>query len=456
MVVRGSARRTLRPPSRHPGFTGKRSRQEAPSSFRVKRARTKKHKKSRVKTGSYAGLLIASKPVTVTKRGVRIRERYAATGGVISDTRRLWTGANTIGDEQFLFSLIAEAMMENILRSIKDTRSDKDKLTDVGFLSKIKMTFQRDALQFGVAVPARTLEYDITGQSNSFNGMVYNNVFGAAHNISIVDGVTTTDILGLRDHLFDFATAGFYPEKMFLYRLDTGLATHEILRDTQFGRANIKVSISGLHKFQNVTPADNVDAAQYNANAIDANPLSGKIYTFRNLAPRFDAGWLTSQGAASITTLENMSGRPFNRNHWDYKQISDVTDSAAGIGMPSINEFKLPVLRTRAVFANAKTSTNISIPPGGFKVYKTRFSYDGSIVRLIRDVTQVTVRLSDTVNNGHKYPTLGDSFVLCLTPSMKTGGADDNVTLGFDFTKDGQAFMSRYTAGTMPTTNVVE
>lgn len=452
MVVRGSARRTLR-------LTGKRSRQEAPSSFRAKRARTKKHKKSkRVKTGSYAGMLIASKPVTITKRGVRIRERYSAPAGVITDVRRLWTGANTIGDEQYLFSLIAEAMMENILRSIKDTRSDKGATTDVGFLSKIKLTFVRDAQQYASTTLTRTLEYDITGQSNSFNGMVYNNVLGASPNLSLIDGVLTSDIRGLRDHLYDFATTGFYPEKMFLYRLDTGLATHEILRDTQFGRANLKLSIAGLHKFQNVTPADNVDGAQYNANAIDANPLSGKIYTFRNLAPRFNRGWLSAQGPSTATALDLMVGRPINRNNWDYKQISALTDSAAGIGMPAINEFKLPVLRTRAVFSNAKTSTNISIPPGGFKVFKTKFTYNGSIVRLIRDVTQVMrdPSLNTPVDTGTKYPSLGDSFLLCVTPAMKTGGADDAVTLGFDFTKDGQAIMTRYTAGTMPTTNVVE
>jgi hypothetical protein len=248
---------------------------------------------------------------------------------------------------------------------------------------------------------------------------------------------------------------------LFLYRIDSGFGTHEILRDTQYGRSNIKMSIAGLHKFQNVTPADNVDAAQYNANAIDANPLSGKIYTFRNLAPRFNPGWLTSQSVATQSELERMAGRPANRVHWDYKQLSSG-DSAAGVAMPSINEFKLPVLRTRAVFSNAKTSTNISIPPGGFKIFKTRFTYDGTIVRLLRDITQVmqqTGSMTGTpnqTNSGADYPSLGDSFLLCLTPSMKTGGADDAVTLGFDFTKDGQAYMTKYTAGTMPTTNVVE
>jgi hypothetical protein len=407
-------------------------------------------------------MLVASKPVKITKRGVRIRERYAATDGVVSDTRRLWTGANTIGDEQFLCSLVAEAMMENILRSIKDTRSDKDAVTDAGFLSRIIIKFQRNAIQFGNSAVSRELRYDVTAASNSFNGMVYNNILGASPNLSYIDGSSSAVTQrGLRDHLYDFAVEGYYPEKLFLYRIDSGFGTHEILRDTQYGRSNIKMSIAGLHKFQNVTPADNVDAAQYNANAIDANPLSGKIYTFRNLAPRFNPGWLTSQSVATQSELERMAGRPANRVHWDYKQLSSG-DSAAGVAMPSINEFKLPVLRTRAVFSNAKTSTNISIPPGGFKIFKTRFTYDGTIVRLLRDITQVmqqTGSMTGTpnqTNSGADYPSLGDSFLLCLTPSMKTGGADDAVTLGFDFTKDGQAYMTKYTAGTMPTTNVVE
>lgn len=457
---RGPSKRTMIRRATRPAL--KRKRQEDPRSFKAKRARTAK-KTKRVKTGAYAGQLIASKPVKITKRGVRIRERYAAPGGTVSDTNRLWTGGNTIGDEQFFFSLVAEAMMQHILTRINDTRSDKDHTVVSGFLERIEVQFMREAQQYGGVASSRGVIYDIFTTSNSFNGMVYNNIVGATPNETFYDGAAGVTNLGMRDWLYDMAIEGYYPTKLFLYRTDGASPPnrHEILRDTQFAKANIKIDIKGLHKFQNVTPADHVDSAQYNANAIDSNPLSGKIFTFRNLAPRFNLGWLSSQSSSAQTTMQRLSGRPVNRNTWDYKQISGLDDAAAGIGLPVINEFKLPPLRPRTIFSNVKTSDAISIPPGGFKTFKTRFTFDGSLFRLIRDITQVTINPVDkspneNVDSGTKYPSLGSSFVLCLTPTMKTGVGGDSVTCGFDFTKDGQAHMTKYSAGTMPTTNVVE
>ena len=428
----------------------------------VPRKKSRTSTKKRVKTGSYAGILIASKPVKVTKKGIRIRERYAATGGTISDTRRLWCGANTIGDEEYFFSLVAEAFVQHVLTRISDTRADKDVPVPGGFLERIDLQFSRDEMQaLPVQVPQnRSVLYDIDASSSSFNGLVYNNIVGATPNLTYIDTFSTpVSRRGLREIFFDMAIEGYFPSSMFLFRTDSNGVRHEILRDAQVGRANIKINIAGLHKFQNVTPADHEDSARYNANAIDANPISGKIYTFRNLAPKWNQGWLAGQPSSSATILQDLSGRPLNRSKWDYKQISSVTDGATGVGLPLINEFKLPVLRTRAVFSNAKTATNVSIPPGGFKTYTTKFTYDGSLARLCRDITQVTIDAvgSDSrVKAGTKYPSLGASFLLCLTPSMKTGGLDDAVTVAFDFTKDGQAHMTKYSAGVMPTTNVVE
>ena len=445
-----------------------RSNQERPGAYRKgarklgppskPRKRSAKKKTKRVKTGAYAGQLIASKPVKMTKRCIRIRERYAADNGFISDARRVWTGANTIGDEKYLFSLISEAMLLHILSRINDTRSDKDATTNAGFLDRIEMKMVRPEMQNSSGTLERSFEYHITPASNSFNSIVYNDNQALSPNLTYIDGAAAAPRQGLPQTLYDFARQGYYPSKLFLYRTDTATTPnrHEILRDTQFGKANIKISIVGTHKFQNVTPADDQGSARFNANAIDANPISGKIFTFRNLAPTFNNGWMTAQGTSAVAVLDGFAGRPTDTTNWDYKQISSVTDSSVGVGLPVLDEFKLPPLRPRTIFSNVKTSNNVSIPPGGFKIFKTKFTYDGSIFKLIRDVTQITLESSIFPSPAvGKYPSLGSSFLLCLSPTMKTGPGEDPVTVGFDFTKDGQAYMTKYSAGVMPTTNIV-
>lgn len=433
--------------------------------------KTKQRATKRVKTGAYAGPIIAAKSVPMTKRCVRIRERLFNLTGGITAARRIWVGGNTIGDEQYLFSLLSEAILEHILSKIGDTRADKEKVNTVGFLKQIVIRFMKDEHRLSAASPGtaadnpvtREMRYVVEDPSSSFNGIVYNNIVGATPNLVYLDGATSpVSQRGLRDVVFDMAISGYYPEGLFVFRTnDSGTSTHlhEIYRDTMFGKSSLSISIGGVHKFQNITPADHATdlGAGYNANAIDANPLQGKIYTFGHLAPKFNKGWVGDQTASVKTEAYKLSGRPYSRAEWDYKMIGVQGDSAsAGIDMPNINEFKLPPLRPRTMFSNVKTSDRVSIPPGGFKSFKTRFTFKGSISRFVRDITQQSALSDDGVlpkESTGKYPSLGDSFLMCLTPAMTSAG--ESVSLAFDYQKDGQAYIKKYTMGTMPTTNII-
>lgn len=452
----------------------KRRRQEDPRSFKAKRARTAK-KTKRVKVGSYAGPIIAAKRVPMTKRCVRIRERLFNDIGGITASRRIWVGGNTVGDEQYLFSLFSEAVLEHILSKIGDTRSDKEKINSVGFLKEFRIRFAKAENRLTNALPGSTIDnpptremrYVVETSSSSFNGIVYNNIVGATPNLVYLDeSVTASTVRGLRDVMFDMAISGYYPEALFVFRTGftagsdpavLGNNIHEIYRDTQFGKSVLHMSISGVHKFQNITPADHGTTDDgYNANAIDANPLQGKVYTFRHLAPLWNKGWLGDQTQPIQQECNQFSGRPYNRTEWDYKMLSGPADSAsAGIDMPNINEFKLPPSRPRSIFSNVKTCDPVSIPPGGFKSFKTKFSFTGSISRFARDVTQQTGIVDGIFpqNSTGKFPTIGDSFLMCLTPAMTS--ANESVNLAFDYEKDGQAYIKKYVMGTMPTTNII-
>ena len=72
------------------------------------------------------------------------------------------------------------------------------------------------------------------------------------------------------------AGKGFYPVSI---AFDTPDQSGHKLEDKNLGRHSVTVSCKGRFRFQNVTEAEGEHGN--NINAIDANPVSGKIYTFK-------------------------------------------------------------------------------------------------------------------------------------------------------------------------------
>lgn len=433
----------------------KRSRQESSASYKTKRARTSykprtaKHKTRRTKIGAYSGALIASKPVKMAKPGSRIRRRQF---GQVSTASRQWIGANSIQSEYYFFSLVAEGIVANMLKRLNDTRSDKEAPVPSSFLTRVQMNFMRDEhFAGGTADSSKYVDIDLVNDT-SFNGIVYNTGTTASPNGNpvVIDGSAAPNNTGLNKIIYDLAIEGYYPEGIFAFRGVPGSTElgPEILRDTQLGRMTIKLDISSRHKFQNVTPAGTDGGVDMNVNAIDANPLEGHIMTFRNLAPTWNKGWKIRQGT-DIDLLDNFSGRPVGTNVWDYKQLN-ATASGDVRPLPDINEFEAMPLRPSTVFSNAGKKGVVRFPPGGFKVFTTKFTYDGPLRKLVRDITQIS---SDGADG--KYPPMGSSFLMCLLPTIKTTG-DEAVTVAFDYVTDGKVHCSMYRGGSLPTTNFIE
>jgi len=387
------------------------------------------------KIGSYAGQLIASKPVGVPKVAARIRQRVFGNSGTATD--KAWLFGSTMGPEAYFCRLAAQGIITHLLRECKDYRSDKGSQV-TGSIFRYEVQFSPSDAQNGTGLARKmvmTLDAD-----TSFNGMV-DNPLGASGNSMTVDDVdvSVVDERNLVAQLFLQAVDGYYPTGLAANR-DSFVSDSYVYRDTQFGKAQIAMNIKSDFKFQNITPATEAGQA-FNVNAIDANPLQGKIATFRNLNLKWNQGWLQQQAEEDVNTLTNFSGRPTALSSWDYPQTSFnpfTTVTAEQAAMP---------LRMRTVFANAKTSTAVYLPPGGFKVFKTGFSFKGSIYQFMRDTTQQP--------NTGKYPPLGDSFALCLVPTMKSV-VDEPVKVAFDYHRDGQCHIIKYRGGTLPTTNDIQ
>jgi len=412
-----------------------------PAKRRKVAPRTAKHKaKGRIqKIGSYAGQLIASKPVGIPKAGARVRQRVFGDSGSAVD--KAWLFGSNMGNEKFYCGLAAQALVTHMLREIKDFRSDKGSKVS-GSVYKYQVTFSQDDNVLASGAPKQMVMF-CTADS-SFNGMVYNPL-GALGNTVEIDGTPVSVVVerNLVAQLFLQALQGYYPSGIAVNR-DAFTTDSWVYRDTQFGQAQLSMSIKSDFKYQNITPASAGDAST-NINAIDANPLQGKIATFRNQSLTWNKGWLAQQAPLDQNTLTNFSGRPSDLDDWDYKQTSVfpfTTVTSEQAAMP---------LRMRTVFANAKTSTPVYFPPGGFKVFKTTFTYKGTMVRFLRDSIQ---QGAETTPQG-KYPPMGDSFALCLVPTMKSQLLEP-VKVAFDIHRDGQAHMTRYRGGTLPTTNQIE
>lgn len=411
--------------------------------------RAVKKRRGKVKIGSFAGRLIASKPVRKPKIGARVRERQFGNNGDDGEQNRCWLTGSSVGSEYYFCTLIAEAYAIYILRAVRDYRTDKqNSSSDV--ISQLSFGFAREDSGLGDGSAMHETAVMMLNHDSSVDGIVRNN--GSTPNTVTFTGQAEPNP-GLARMIWEMALRGYYPSSCMAFRHDTDGDSQEIYRDTNMHKAQITIDISGLFKFQNITPADSAGGAENNANAIDANPLSGKIATFRNLCPRWNPGWLQQQPTSTINLLENFSGRPEKLvgtlDNWHYAQ-------ASRFNLPDIEELEAMPARMRTVFSNAKTSTKVHFPPGGYKTFKTRFTYSGSLFKLLRDLTQVTQTESGsgaTING--KYPSLGDSFALCVVPTMKSE-TNERVKMQYDYQRDGFASIKRYTGGGLPTTNLFQ
>ena len=408
---------------------------------KAKRARTAKHKSrgSVQKIGSYAGKLIASKPVGVPKAGARIRQRQFGNAG--SATNKAWLFGNNLGSEKYFCTLAAQAIITHLLRELGDYRSDKGSQVS-GSIYRVSMTFSPEDSLYNSSPREVVMTL---GADSSFNGMV-ENPLGALGNSMTIDG-TTVGVVTERNfaaQLFLQAVQGYYPTGLAANR-DAFDSNAYVYRDTQFGKAKLAINVRGEWKYQNITPGAGLDGHSTNINAVDANPLQGKIATYRNLSLKWNPGWLAQQTSGDREFLTDFAARPNTLSNWDYSQTSAVPFVTA------TKEQEAMPLRMATVFSNAKTSTFVHFPPGGFKTFKTSFSYKGSIFKFMRDTTQVR----SSALERPKYPSLGDSFALCLVPTIKSI-ADEPLRVAFDVHRDGQAHIIKYRGGTLPTTNFID
>lgn len=357
---------------------------------------TKKHQKAksavagmpRDRIGRDNGLISSNQKVPRPKRGSA--EYRRTVFGTYQEANKLWIGGSTIGNESVHFRTIAHTILAHYLPKLGDMRASNEQLPATAPLwTSAFITYAKDA-------PASLA----TGAD-----------FQQGSAIANADLTTMATLLGTQ--MANYAHSGFFPNSIAFDEL-VGAAFFSRLRDQQLGRHTITVACKGRFRFQNVTPAgDGASDKSTNLNAVDANPCSGKIYTFRNQAPLFASTYsATVVDAATLTGIETLQ-----TVQTDFEMYGSGTGGKGGAAFTPI---VAPPLNPASLFRNVSSCGNVTFPPGGFKTYTTSYLRSESIAKYCQNITQSVFNVTGAAESQATYPPAGDSFMMCLRPTIKT------------------------------------
>lgn len=183
----------------------------------------------------------------------------------------------------------------------------------------------------------------------------------------------------LRDVLITRAENGWFPRRFRLFNAE-GDAYYDHNRQDE---DMISVSFTMLLKVQNTTPAQD---GNDNINAIDANPLMGKIYDFAHAAPRLSEAYTAEMNDytefANIGTIAKMTNDQYGIETKSLRAGDVITGGLA-------RAFKMPP-HGAAVFADCIGSKDVKMPPGGFYTVKRTHSVKCNLKRFLRGTIDVS------------------------------------------------------------------
>lgn len=183
----------------------------------------------------------------------------------------------------------------------------------------------------------------------------------------------------LRDKLISRAENGWFPRRLRLFNAE-GDAYYD---HNRMDEDMITVSFNMMLKIQNITAAyDGND----NINAIDANPLMGKIYDFGHAAPRLSEAYTAEMNDFTefqgIGTIAKMTNDQYGIETKSLRAGDVITGGLA-------RAFKMPPSGA-AVFANCTGAKDVKMPPGGFYTVKRTHTVKANLKRFLRGTIDVS------------------------------------------------------------------
>lgn len=186
------------------------------------------------------------------------------------------------------------------------------------------------------------------------------------------------------------------------------------LEDTE-----ISLYVNCLLKIQNITPSDGSSADK---NAIDVNPLSGKIYTSTGFTPTIDHD-LRNSGEGTLSAYFNRMGDA----HQEGRGITllggpgtNATPDAGDLGRIQ----HIPPARQLYDDAVSVKSANIHLAAGSMKYHKTTFTMKRTFRKLAEVMRYIAGEYGSGdagVSGNHYRRSFGAHTLIGLTPAHRHG-----------------------------------
>jgi hypothetical protein len=366
--------------------------------------------------------------------------------------KALWYGGSSLGSGEDASKVLADSMICHYLRRVGDSRSSRTTVS-----SDDSMLWHTMDITFGNV--GQNPKFTVTNETNDYNdaskGLTLTN--------QSIDDLVAKLALKLEKM---YLNGGMVPIRVAFTKKDSQIPTingvetlvytyRMILDDTDAYRNQFSLSVSGLFKVHNVTvPSD----GEKDKHAINAQPIDGKLYNFRNRVPVFHPSYL----AGTQSTAPNIEALSFLVTSVGTTNGASMSSYETGVHYQALNssltnpvELESPPLRPSVIFKNSTSSEKVYMAPGALKFRKTYFAMSGSLMSIFKRILPIPYNVQETDGAANHIPPGGDSFLMCLKPTLKTSNTEV-VTIDTDHSFVFKAHCKKGKMLLLPTKQVLE
>ncbi|AXH76154.1 MAG: putative capsid protein [Circoviridae sp.] len=351
------------------------------------------------RVGPFLGSIAATKPVKLVKGSTlhrKVAHQPLDSSSGYAGGHSMWVGGSSLGSQDDNFRVVADAFICHYLKRVKDHRSSRTQIPDTNVQERIWLQM---TITFGRVGSNTQSGYSYPLLNDDINAMV----------------AALTAVL--KDRWVNHSEVPF---KVLIeaqvHDPVHGLPPRTIFRDDFCQKAIFTFSSRANFKINNTTMAGTAGDGASNVNAVDANPIDGRIYTFRNRVPVMSPSFLENLPAIQKANLEQIS----------LINPGVLQDYGVGFGVFNVmnipESLSAPPLRPAVVFNNCKTSTKVAFAPGGYKTFNMSYAHEGTMNSLFKHICEQEFVNSTTQRI---VPPGADSFMMCLKPTIRTGGANE-------------------------------
>ena len=376
-----------------------------PRSYKPKKIVRKKYKKT---TAASYGLIDVSRRATAPKGHVALLRRKTF-GDVQSheSSKMAWIGTSDIGQQSIFCQAIAQAILMKYLSKIGDHRTDSSYDPQTIDNNNPQHNFDMfHSFQVKYAMDAFNEDHATAGLTRDHFG-------NAILNGSIQDMVDT-----FGTQLRQQAENGRYPTTIAFYRddfINIGSTTKGAPRvlDNRLGEHYIDIKVTTILRLHNISPSEENGTSIHD---INANPIQGKVYTFRNQRPKFTDAYQENQ-VFDPTTRDGME--TLNKYKGNFDIIKGVP------GDDAFAHLERPPLNPRSLWDNSVAQGTVLMSPGAYRTYNCKFARTETVKNMLKGVIRVS--------GAGKNPPIGSSVMMCFQPSMRNSDTE-LVKLSYDYT----------------------